>query len=280
MRKGRIFLLTSAIIYGLVPVLANQVYKSGGDGVTLVLLRSALSLPLLLAIIMYKKIGFNLSKKELLDSIVVSFFGSAPSMVLLYAAYSRGTVGASTMLHFCYPFLIVAVTAIFFREKLSKRKWLGIVVSAIGVIFSLDMHTDTIGAILAVLSGVFYAFFVIYMDKSGVDEMNYWRLTFFISCGMSIAAYIMSISGDGVNLPNNIYGWISAILVSLLTTLVAIPFFQRGVELEGATEAGIISMAEPVVSILSGLMLFGESITFTGGIGCVFIALGIWLVEG
>lgn len=280
MRKGRIFLLTSAIIYGLVPVLANQVYKSGGDGVTLVLLRSALSLPLLLAIILYKKIGLNLSKKELLDSIVVSFFGSAPSIVFLYAAYSRGTVGASTMLHFCYPFLIVAVTAIFFREKLSKRKWLGIVVSAAGIIFSLDMHTDTIGAILAILSGVFYAFFVIYMDKSGVDEMNYWRLTFFISFGMSLAAYIMCIGGEGVNLPNNLHGWLSAFLVSLLTTLVAIPFFQRGVELEGATEAGIISMAEPVVSVMSGLILFGESITLAGGIGCVFIALGIWLVEG
>ncbi|MBQ8637245.1 MAG: EamA family transporter [Clostridia bacterium] len=279
MRKGRLFLLTSAIIYGLVPVLANQVYKSGSDGVTLVFLRSILSLPLLLFIIWKRKIGFKLSKKELKDSIIVSCFGNAPAMVLLYAAYSIGSVGVSSMLHFCYPFIIVIVMALLFKERLSRRKWLGVAAAAFGVLLSLDMKTDTVSAVLAVLSGAFYAFFVIYMDRSGIDKMNYWRLTFFISAGMSVAAFLMCITGDGVKLPYTISGWISAFAVSLLTTLIAIPLFQRGVEIEGAAEAGIISMAEPVVSILSGVLVFGEKVTVAGGIGCALIAVGIWLVE-
>ncbi|MEE0943856.1 MAG: DMT family transporter [Clostridia bacterium] len=279
MRKGRLYLLTSAIIYGLVPVFANQVYKSGGDGVTLVLLRSLLSLPLLLCLILRKGLGFRLSKKELRDSIVVSFFGNAPAMVLLYAAYSRGSVGVSSMLHFCYPFIIVVVMSLFFSEKLTMKKWFGIIAAALGVAFSLDMKADNISAALAVLSGAFYAFYVIYMDRSGIDKMDYWRLTFFVSIGMAAAAYLMCASGDGIKLPQDFFGWGAAIIVSLLTTLVAIPFFQRGVEIEGAAEAGIISMTEPVVSILSGLLLFGERITVAGGIGCVLIAIGIWLVE-
>lgn len=280
MRKGRLFLLTSAIIYGLVPVFANQVYKSGSDGVTLVLLRSILSLPLLLIIIWKRGIGFKLSKKELKDSIIVSCFGNAPSMVLLYAAYSIGSVGVSSMLHFCYPFIIVIVMALLFKERLNRRKWLGVAAAAFGVLLSLDMKTDTVSALLAILSGVFYAFFVIYMDRSEIDKMQYWRLTFFISAGMSLAALLMCVTGDGINLPYTVSGWMSAFVVSLLTTLVAIPLFQRGVEIEGAAEAGIISMAEPVVSILSGVFLFGERVTLAGGIGCVLIAVGIWLVEG
>ena len=279
MRKGRLYLLTSAIIYGLVPVFANQVYKSGGDGVTLVLLRSILSLPVLLCLILRKGIGFSLSKKELRDSLIVSFFGNAPSMVLLYAAYSRGAVGVSSMLHFCYPFIIVVVMSFFFGEKLANKKWIGIIVAAFGVILSLDMKVDNISVVLALLSGAFYAFYVIYMDKSGIDKMDYWRLTFFVSVGMAAGAYIMCILGDGVKLPQDLSGWSAAIIVSLLTTLVAIPLFQRGVEIEGASEAGIISMTEPVVSILSGLLLFDERITVAGGIGCVLIAIGIWLVE-
>ncbi len=279
MRKGRLFLLTSAIIYGLVPTLASVVYQSGGDSATLVLLRSALSLPLLYFWIMVKGIGFRVTKKELTDSVIVSCFASAPSMVLLYAAYSLGSVGISTMLHFVYPFIIVIVLALIFGERLSKQKWLGIATAALGVILSLDMHTSAVGAVLAVVSGAFYAFFVIYMDKSGIDKMNYWRLTFFISAGMALAALLMCISGDGVMLPTDIKGWVAAVIISLLTTFVAIPFFQRGVEIEGAAEAGIISMAEPVVSILAGVIFFGEGITIAGGIGCVLIAVGIWLVE-
>ena len=280
MRKGRIYLLTSAIIYGLVPVMANQVYKYGGDGVTLVFLRSVLSLPLLFVLIFLQKEGITLTKKQLKDSIIVSFFGSAPSMVLLYAAYSRGAVGVSTMLHFCYPFLIVVVMSLFFSVQLTTRKWLGIIGAALGVILSLDMKTDAISAVLAVLSGVFYAFFVIYMDRSGIDKLPPLTLTLFVSAGMAVSAYLMCLAGDGVNLPQGVSGWIAAVVVSILTTLVAIPLFQRGVELEGAAEAGIISMVEPVVSIVSGIVVFGERVTLAGGIGCALIALGIWLVEG
>lgn len=279
MRKGRIYLLTSAFIYGTVPVLTKQVTLSGGNGVTLVFLRSALCLPLLFIVLLITKQKLALSKHELRDVFLVSFCGSAPAMVLLYAAYSRSAVGIASMLHFVYPFIIILVCATFFSERISPKKWLGTAIAAAGVLMSLDMKTDTIGAVLAVLSGAFYAFFVIYMDKSGIDSMNFWRLTFYISIGMTAAALVMCIAGDGLQFPTDTKGWLAAGIVSIMSTMVAIPLFQLGVEAEGAAEAGILSMAEPVTSILLGIVLLGESVTIAGAIGCALIGSGIILVE-
>ncbi|MBQ7793617.1 MAG: DMT family transporter, partial [Clostridia bacterium] len=177
MKKGRIYLLTTAVIYGIIPVFAKQVALSNGDGVTLVFLRSALCLPLLFLWILASGRSFRLNKKQLTDTLVLTVFGNTPAMVLLYAAYSRGSVGAASMLHFVYPFIIVAVSAFLFGKKLGARKWLGVLSAAVGVVLSLDMKTDTIGAVLAVLSGVFYALFVLYLDRSGADKMDYWILT-------------------------------------------------------------------------------------------------------
>lgn len=279
MRKGRLCLLGSALIYGILPVFAKHVTISGCDSVTLVFLRSALSLPLLFIIMKRKGVDMHLSKSELVKTAILGAGGNAPAMVLLYSAYAISAVGVASMLHFVYPFIIVIACALLFREKIPLLKWMGTALAACGVILSLDMKTNALGAVLAVLSGVFYAFFVIYMDKSGIDGMNYLKLTFYISVIMSLAALAMCIMGDGINLPQNAGGWISSMLVSVLTTIFAIPLFQAGVKYEGAAEAGIISMTEPVTGIIIGTFLLGEKITLIGIVGCVLISIGIFCVE-
>ncbi len=277
MKSGRLYLLITAIIYGIIPVFAKQVALSGGDGATLVFLRSALCLPFLFLYILWSGRDLRLNKKQLTDTATLTFLGNAPAMVLLYAAYERGSVGAASMLHFIYPFLIVLAGVVLFKNRLSAKKWLGVALAAIGVILSLDMKTDTVGAVLAILSGVFYAFFVIYLDRSGADKMDYWILTFYLSLGMAAASFLMCFFGKGLKFPQTQSGFFCALLVSALTTLVAIPLFQRGVEKEGAQEAGILSMAEPVTSIILGALLLGESVTLPSILGVILMALGLIL---
>ncbi|MBQ7794242.1 MAG: EamA family transporter, partial [Clostridia bacterium] len=48
-------------------------------------------------------------------------------------------------------------------------------------------------------------------------------------------------------------------------------------EKEGAAEAGILSMAEPVTSIILGITLLGEQLTILGILGVVLMALGMIL---
>lgn len=279
MRKGRVYLLISAVIYGLMPVLTKQVAASGGNGPTTVFLRSVLSLPLLLILMRIKRRKLAVSGRNFAKIAAMGAGGFAPSMVLLYAAYERSAVGVATMLHFVYPFVIVLICAVFFGERPTGLKWMGIVLAALGVLLSLDMKTDTIGAVLAAMSGLFYAFFVIFMDKSELDRLDYMTLTFYLSVIMAVASWFMCVLGEGLLLPRDVPGWIAAICISVLTTLVAIPLFQLGVRSEGASEAGILSMAEPVCGIILGALLLGEDTTVMGIIGCILLGMGIICVE-
>ena len=279
MKKGRLYLIISALIYGLTPVLAKQVTISGGDGATTVFLRSVLALPLLLVMILVNRVSVRLTWKEFVRIVILGAAGFAPSMVLLYASYARGAVGVATMLHFCYPFIIVLVCALVFNEKMPKLKWLGTVLAAVGTILSLDMKTDAVGALLAVVSGAFYAFFVIFLDKSGIDKMNYLKLTFYLSLIIAVSSLGMCITGNGLHFPQDARGWLAAAMISVSITLAAIPLFQIGVKLEGASEAGILSMAEPVASIIIGVTLLGEPVSVIGLTGCAMIAAGVILVE-
>ena len=72
---------------------------------------------------------------------------------------------------------------------MTRKKILATVLVTLGILLFMDFDNknDALGIIFALLSGVFYAFNVIYMDKSGLDKMNYIKLTFYISLFMSIS---------------------------------------------------------------------------------------------
>ena len=87
MSKSKVCLILSAFIYGFAPILAKFAYKSGANGITLTFLRTFLMLPLLFFIMIFRKVSFKLTKKELIDIILLGVVGGSFSMISLYAAY-------------------------------------------------------------------------------------------------------------------------------------------------------------------------------------------------
>ena len=68
-------------------------------------------------------------------------------------------------------------------------------------------------------------------------------------------------------------------VISVLTSLGALPLFQAGIRREGAVNAGLISALEPVTGIVAGNVVLGEEISAVQLMGAVLIILGICAVE-
>ena len=83
MSKSKVCLILSAFIYGFAPILAKFAYKSGANGITLTFLRTFLMLPLLFFIMIFRKVSFKLTKKELIDIILLGVVGGSFSMISL-----------------------------------------------------------------------------------------------------------------------------------------------------------------------------------------------------
>ena len=261
--KGKICLILSALIYGIAPMLAKIAYMGGVNGMTLTFLRTFLMLPLLFVLMLVRGRSFRLNKKELFDIIILGVVGGSFSIISLYAAYDYISTGLATTLHFIYPLIIVVVSALIYREKITNMKLAAVMLVTLGIFLFVDLNTaaDKIGVILAVLSGVFYSFYVIYMDHSGLDKMDYVKLTFYLMIIMSATA------------------WVFAVIISFLITIGAIPLFQAGVRYEGASTAGIVSALEPITTIILGALFLGEAMGLVQYFGGAMIILGVGIAE-
>lgn len=281
MSKGKICLLTSAFIYGIVPILAKISYLGGTNSITLTFLRAALMLPALFIVLKISKKSIRLTKAELIRIILLGTFGGAAPIIFLYISYDYISVGLASTLHFVYPLITVIANSFIYHEKISLTTLGAVVLVTIGIFMFADISSpgESFGVAMALLSGIFYSFFVIYIDRSGLDTMDYIKLTFYIMIIMSISAFIFGLAVNELSFSMNIRSWIMAGIISLVITFLATPLFQAGVRYEGTCMAGILSAAEPVVTIAAGAVFLGEHIQLLQFIGAVVILTGLFLAR-
>lgn len=281
MSKGKFCLFVSAFLYGVMPVFAELAYDSGVNGITLTFLRGVISLPVLYIIIMIGKRPMRLSAVQLRRVILLGTIGGTLPVLTLYLSYNYISTGLATTLHFVYPLIIVLASAVIYRERISRVTLSAVVFVTVGIFMFTDINTvsSTTGIVLAVLSGVFYSFYVLYLDHSGLDRLDYIVLTFYVMCIISGSMLIFGAVTGGFSFEISPSGWWLSALISLMTTLGAMPLFQIGVRSERASTAGILSTIEPVTSVILGAAFLGEPLGAGQLMGGAMILLGVLLTQ-
>ena len=281
MSKGKFCLLLSAFIYGIVPVFAKFAYQGGTNSYTLTFLRAVMTLPVLFVIIKLTHRSLRLSIQSLWKIVILGTFGAAAPIVTLYISYEYINVGLASTLHFIYPLITVIASAFIYHERIKLSTLGAVVLVTLGVLMFADVESggETIGVIFALLSGIFYSFFVIYIERSGLDEMDYLTLTFYMLLIMSIVTFAFAWAMDGLDFTMTPAAWINSTGISLMVTFIALPMFQLGVRFSNPSTAGIMSGLEPVVSIAAGAAFLGETVGGVQLIGAALIFMGLGLCK-
>ena len=274
--KGKICILASAFIYGLAPILAKISYEGGANGITLTFLRASMMVPLLFILLRAEHKSVYVSKTDISKIAVLGVIGGTLPIALLYLSYNYISAGLATTLHFIYPLIVVFASVFIYHEKITPFKMLSAVLVTIGIVLFVEIETaaDKAGVMLALLSGIFYSFYVIYLDKSGLNRMDYIKLTFYVMLTMSASSLIFGMAVNGIDFNMTPKAWIYSGIISLLVTLLATPLFQAGVKYEGASTAGVLSTFEPITTTVLGFAFLGEQL------GIVQIAGGAVIISG
>lgn len=164
---GILCAISAAIIYGFTPILARIAFVGGANGITVSFLRGIISLPLLLIILVYKKVPLQLGK-DWKGVFLAGVFGMSLTTLLLYMSYGYISVGIAETLHFIYPILVTVTCIVWFNEKMNRWKLSALILCSIGIFMFIDQISSfgVTGMVLALLSGVAYAYYIICVDKN------------------------------------------------------------------------------------------------------------------
>lgn len=271
-QKGIIYTVIATIIFGITPAIGKLTYDMGNNGIQLAFLRHLFVLPLFFLIVIRQNLSFHLTKQQFIDVMKVGL-GNALTIVLLYCSYSYIGVGSATVLHFLYPLFVCIFNFIFYHQLLTKQQILCLCLAIVGVLCFIDQSSSSfIGFLLAIVSGVFFAYYMIGMDHTSIRELSPYVFNFYLVFLNVVAIGILSLLIHSFCImPIKSYSLI--LIVAVLTSMVAVVLLQRGIYCLGASLTAILSTLEPITSIIVGVLFLNETMSFFKLIGCVLVLI-------
>ena len=128
--KNLILFVASMVIFGTNGLIVANISLGSTE---IVLMRTFLGSLFLLAIVLVKR---SFSFADLKADLVPATMGGAAlglNWVLLFSAYRSAGVGLSTLTYYCGPIIVLALSPVLFREKLTWNKLLAIAAVAVGM---------------------------------------------------------------------------------------------------------------------------------------------------
>lgn len=277
-QQGILFTVISTIIFGITPAIGKMTYSMGNNGIQLAFLRHLFVVPLFLFIVLYQGLSLKLTKQQAKDVMKVGFFGNTLTVVLLYSSYSYIGVGSATVLHFLYPLFVCLFNFLFYKQSLNKKQMLCLGLAIIGILCFIDQSSSSmLGFVLAVASGIFFAYYMIGMDHSSIREISPYVFNFYLVVMNSIVIFILGLIMNSINLlPLEAYGL--SMIVAVMTSLVGVVLFQKGICCLGASLTAILSTLEPITSIVVGIFFLSESLTLFKTIGCILVLISTFIL--
>ena len=280
MKKGYIYTALSAIIFGLMPLLTKIIIARGATSLTIAFFRVFYVTIVLFFVLKLKKIDLHLEKRELLSALLTSIFGSGLTIIILNESYNYVDTGIATSLHFLYPLFVAILCCFFYGEKIKKKQIISLSFALVGIICFMSKGNGSLfGYLLAIASGLTYAFYLVKMDKTGLVKMNAFKLSFYLALFTTIEIFTMNLFMQDVVFKMDAIAYGLLLVLALSSSFLATVLLQKGVLLLGSTRASFICLLEPVTSMIVGILWLNEAFTFNKGLGglAIIISLIIFL---
>ena len=281
--KGVIAGIVSAMGFGFIPVFSKPMLADGMATECVLFYRFSLSAIMMAAYLMFTRkqilVGWRYAPSMLVEAIFYSFSGG-----LLMFGYNYMTGGVTTVIHFTYPVFVMAISLIFFRERIKSSSVLSIVIALAGIYCLSVLGGDAsfipgankvLGVIIVLLSGLACGSYIVGVNRTRAHELPSLVFTFWLLLISSMFFFgISAFNGtlEMIATPKQCFCFAGLTLVATILSNITLVFSARYV---GSTLAAILGAVEPTTAVLMCILLFGETLNawIVTGIVLVFTAV-------
>ena len=278
--KGLLATMISAVFFGFIPLFVKTICAGGGNSVSAAFYRFFLSVPVLYIYLKAQGISMRITRTEFAKIALITIFGYGGTAVLLFSSYNFIPSGMSTTIHFMYPVFTILGCMIFFKEKVSPLKLLCVALCFGGILlfYNGESGGSVLGMALSCLSGVTYAFYTIYLEKSGLQKMENLKLIFYMNTVAAAMILVMALLTAQFTLRLTPLAWGTAVFFATATSLIGVLGYQIGVKCIGPQNAAILSTFEPITSVIVGVLVYREAFSARTLLGCLCVLSAVVIV--
>ena len=204
--------------------------------------------------------------------------------IMLFEAYRYTTVAIATLCYYMAPILVILVSPLLLREKLTVRKLLCVLCALLGMVFvsgvpagGIPQNGELRGILLGLIAAVIYACVVI-LNKKFTDLSAFDRTTVqLLSAGLVLIPYVLA-TEDLSALTMTPLAVTMLLIMGILHTGISYVLYFGSLSVLKAQTAALFSYIDPIVAVLLSALLLREPMGLSQTLGAILV-LGATLLS-
>lgn len=279
--KNIICIILAGCLWGIISIFVNILTGIGFSSLECVAIRVFIAALILFFYLLFTdKSKLKIQLKDIIYFIGTGIF----SIVFFTYCYFKaieviGGVAIPALLLYTAPIFVMILSAIFFKEKITTRKLIALIMTFAGLGFVTGAFTggETLSPMALTLglgSGLGYSLYSIF-GKLVVNKYNSVTITFYTFVVATVGAVPMSGIIKDIGILFNLKGIFAAIGLGFFSTALAFLLYTKGLQGIEAGKASILATVEPFVAAIVGAFFFNEKFDVPKVIGMILIVFAI-----
>jgi len=197
--------------------------------------------------------------------------------ILLFEAYNYTTVAKATLCYYMQPTIVLLLSPLVLKEKLTAKKIACALVALAGMIFvsgvigeDAKQAGDFKGVLLGLGAACFYAL-VIILNKKIAGVGTYQKTIVQLASAALVLVPYLAVAGDFKGIDFSARLVFLLLIVGIVHTGFAYVLYFGSMDGLKAQTVSALSYIDPVVAMIASALVLGERMTVWGVIGAVMI---------
>lgn len=231
--KGWLCGLGAALFYGFIPFFTLPLKAAGVGNPSILFYRFFTAAVVLACVMKVRGVSFRVTRGEMVTLLYLAFISDGSALFLL-DSYTYMPTGVATTLHFLYPVITTLIMIVFYHEARRATTFLAVAM-AVGGVAVLSWQDGAMlsvkGVVIAVISAVCYALYLIRVNRSRAQKMEGLKVVFYVMAAGSMIFLADALRQDALQpIPDlRAAGYVLALAVvcTVVTNLMVVASVKR-----------------------------------------------------
>lgn len=280
-RTGLVLVFVSAVGFGTLGIFGIYAQRVGLSIPTVLVFRFALATVLVWTFLAWKGRLTRLRGRTLLIALGLGAFGYATQSGLYFVGLEFMTAGMVAIVLYTYPAFVVVLAVTTLGERVSRPMLLALcfALGGIALVTGANPAGASLAGVLAVLGAALAYAVYITLSRAMLVTTDPTVLTAYVLPAAGASFVVIGTASGDLAIPQTSSAWTILLCIGVFATAIPVVSFFAGLKRIGASRAGIISTAEPPVTVALGAVLFAEPVTAATVVGGALILIGVVVLE-
>lgn len=285
---GTLFVIIAGSLWGAMGIFVRGLAGAALTSIEICLVRMIVSTVLLtLFLLITNKEALKIKIKDIWIFIGAGIFSLTFFGFCYFTTIQMTSMSVAAVLLYTSPVFVMLLSALFFREKITKRNIICVAIALIGCVFVTGiigegLNLPIMGILFGLGSGLGYGLYSIFSRFAINKGYGPYTITFYSFLFSSIALLFITKPGEVVsklmvgNIGSNM---LYVIGTSVIVTVLPYMFYTKGLTMIENTKAAVMACIEPIMATVFGFIVFKEVLSIYEIIGIVLVLTAIALLK-